>query len=258
MLTFIGLGLSDERDISVKGLEAVRSAATVYLETHTSRLTGTTREAMEQFYGRPVIPLTREDLEVHPGEILARAREGEAVLLCGGDPMVSTTHADLRLRAKAAGVETRILHGASIGSAVCGETGLQNYRFGKSTSIPFPSGSWFPTTPLETILGNLDLRLHTLVFLDIRDDRLMTVAEGIALLGEMAARISRPAPSFLVAIARAGSPDALVAAGSPRWLAGLDLGPPLHVLVAPADLHPVEQEYLEAFALCEGGGLHLP
>jgi diphthine synthase len=252
MLTFIGLGLSDEKDISVKGLDAVRSADVVYLETHTSRLTGTTRAAMERFYGRPVVPVTREEMEVRPGEILARAKVGQVALLCGGDPMISTTHADLRLRARAAGVETRIIHGASIESAICGETGLQNYRFGKPTSIPFPAGSWFPTTPLETVLANLALRLHTLVFLDIQEGRFMTVPEGIALLGEMAARISRPAPDFLVGIARAGSPDAFVAAGSPARLAALDFGPPLHILVVPAELHPVEQEYLEAFTRYEG------
>jgi diphthine synthase len=252
MLTFIGLGLSDEKDISVKGLEAVRSADVVFLETHTSRLTGTTRAAMERFYGRAIVPVTREEMEVRPEEILARARGGQVALLCGGDPMVSTTHADLRLRARAAGVETRIIHGASIQSAVCGETGLQNYRFGKSTSIPFPSGSWFPTTPLETVLANLAQRLHTLVFLDIQEGRFMTVPEGIALLGEMAARVGRPAPGFLVGVARAGSPDAFVAAGSPDWLAAQDFGPPLHVLVVPAELHPVEQEYLEAFTRYEG------
>jgi diphthine synthase len=252
MLTFIGLGLFDEKDLSVKGLEAVRTADHVYLDMYTSRLTGTNPAALERFYGRPVIPVTREVMEVRPGEILSLAKEGSVALLCGGDPMVSTTHADLRLRARAAGVETRILHGASIESAVFGETGLQNYRFGKSTSLPFPSGSWFPVTPLETILTNLALHLHTLVYLDIQEGRFMTVKEGIALLGEIGARISRPAPDFLVGIARAGSPDAFIAAGSPGWLAGLDFGPPLHILVVPADLHPVEQEYLEAFARYEG------
>jgi diphthine synthase len=252
VLSFIGLGLFDERDISVKGLEAVRSADIVYLETHTSRLAGTTLAAMERFYGRRVIHVTREDLEVRPGEILSRAQEKDVALLCGGDPMVSTTHADLRLRAKAAGVETRIIHGASIGSAISGETGLQNYRFGKSTSIPFPSGSWFPTTPVETVLGNLALHLHTLVFLDIQGDRFMTVSEGSSLLEEMAIRISRPAPDFFIGIARAGSPDTFVAAGSAGWLRRLDFGPPLHILVVPADLHPVEQEYLEAFSRYEG------
>jgi diphthine synthase len=252
MLTFIGLGLYDEKDLSVKGLEAIRAADIVYLETHTSRLTGTTRAAMEELYGRPVVPVTREEMEVRPEEILANARDQEVALLCGGDPMVSTTHADLRLRAKAAGVETRIIHGASIQSAISGLSGLQNYRFGKPTSIPFPSGSWFPTTPLETILGNLALHLHTLVYLDIQGGRLMTVHEGIRLLGEMAVRTSRPAPGFFVGIARAGSPDPLVAAGSAGRLRGVEFGPPLHILVVPADLHPVEQEYLEAFSLYEG------
>ncbi|MDD1670188.1 MAG: diphthine synthase [Methanomicrobiales archaeon] len=253
MLTFIGLGLFDERDISVKGLEAVREADTVYLETHTSRLTGTDRPAMERFYGRPVIPVAREEMEEDPEEILSRAREGKVALLCGGDPMVSTTHADLRLRARASGVETRIIHGASIQTAVSGLTGLQNYRFGRPTSVPFPSGSWFPTTPLLAIRENLGLRLHTLVFLDIRGDRFMTVREGMALLGEMAERIQVPAPSFYVGIARAGSPDAFVAAGTRERLEELDFGPPLHVLVVPADLHPVEQEYLEAFTRYEDG-----
>ena len=253
MLTFIGLGLYDEKDLSVKGLEAVRSADHVYLETHTSRLMGASAKALSGFYGRPVIAVTREAMEVDPREILARARDGEVALLCGGDPMVSTTHADLRLRARAAGVATRIIHGASIQSAVSGLTGLQNYRFGKSTSIPFPSGSWFPTTPLETVLSNLSLGLHTLVYLDIQGERLMTVREGIDLLGGMAARVSRTAPGFYVGIARAGSPDAVVAAGSAEELAGVDFGPPLHVLVVPAALHPVEQEYLEAFARYAGG-----
>jgi diphthamide biosynthesis methyltransferase len=38
MLYLIGLGLSDETDISVKGLETVRKASRVYLEAYTSIL----------------------------------------------------------------------------------------------------------------------------------------------------------------------------------------------------------------------------
>lgn len=38
MLYFIGLGLADEKDISVNGLEIVRKAARVYLEAYTSIL----------------------------------------------------------------------------------------------------------------------------------------------------------------------------------------------------------------------------
>lgn len=38
MLYIIGLGLADERDISVKGLEIVRKAERVYLEAYTAVL----------------------------------------------------------------------------------------------------------------------------------------------------------------------------------------------------------------------------
>jgi diphthine synthase len=38
MLYLVGLGLSDETDITVKGLEIVRKAARVYLEAYTSIL----------------------------------------------------------------------------------------------------------------------------------------------------------------------------------------------------------------------------
>ena len=60
MLHFIGLGLYDERDISLKGLEAIRSADAVYVEFYTSRLMGTTRERMEALYGKRIHTLSRE------------------------------------------------------------------------------------------------------------------------------------------------------------------------------------------------------
>lgn len=40
MLFLIGLGLGDARDITVKGLEALRSCSRVYLEENTSVLSG--------------------------------------------------------------------------------------------------------------------------------------------------------------------------------------------------------------------------
>ena len=38
MLYFIGLGLADEKDITVKGLEIVKRAERVYLEAYTAIL----------------------------------------------------------------------------------------------------------------------------------------------------------------------------------------------------------------------------
>lgn len=248
MLTFIGLGLYDVSDISLKGLALVREADAVFLETYTSRMMGSTLQEMETLFHTTIEPVDRACIEQHPEVILDAAGEKDTVLLTGGDPMVSTTHADLRIRAARRGIGTRIIHGSSIVTAVCGLSGLQNYRFGKSCSLPFPAKGWFPTAPFETVAANLRADLHTLVFLDIQDRRCMTVGEGIAILEEMAARLNADPPGMYVGIGRAGSKDPCVVAGGSEHLRSADFGPPLHVLIVPASLHPVEEEYLELFA----------
>jgi len=248
MLIFVGLGLYDGADISVKGMAAVQAADAVFLEYYTSRLTGITVEEMSRLYGKEIVLLHREDVEQHPEAILTAATNGTAMILCGGDPMVSTTHADLRIRAQEAGIPSRIIHGASIASAVCGISGLQNYRFGKSCSIPYPYKGWFPTTPLDVISENLAQNLHTLVYLDIQPDRFMTVAEGICLLEEMAQKEGINAPALYVGIARAGSEEPVVVAGDAETIKAADFGGPLHVLIVPAELHHIECDYLKVFA----------
>lgn len=247
MLTFIGLGLYDKTDVSEKGLVRIGRADHVFLETYTSVLMGTDLAALSEFYGRTVLPLCREDVEQHPGRFLALAKESDVVFLCAGDPMVSTTHADIRLRAAEQGISTSIIHAASIASAVCGLTGLQNYRFGKSCSLPFPQKNWFPMTPIEVIGQNLGLRLHTIVYLDIQKDRFMTIPEAVAILQEMSER-SGTGISLYVGVARAGSDITVVRAGTAQTMKETDFGPPLHILVIPADLHEMERSYLETFA----------
>ncbi len=250
MLTFIGLGLYDKEDISEKGLRLIRNADHVFLEGYTSRLMGATREELEAYYHKPVRLLRRVDVEQHPEELLDCALRENTVFLCAGDPMVSTTHADLRIRAADRGIPTAIIHGASIVSAVCGLSGLQNYRFGKSCSVPFPQAHWSPTSPMEVISENRNLRLHTLVYLDIQDDHNMTVGEGIDLLEEMARKKQVKIPLY-VGIARAGSDAPVVRAGPAGALRCADFGPPLHVLVVPGELHDMEKTYLSRFAgLC--------
>ena len=247
MLTFIGLGLFDKTDISEKGLECIRNADHVYLECYTSRLMGSTIEELADYYGKPVLPLFREDVEQHPDVMLEQADKSNVVFLCAGDPMVSTTHADLRIRAVERHIRTTIVHAASIVSAVCGLSGLQNYRFGKSCSVPFPQKNWSPTTPIGVIAQNLSLRLHTLVYLDIQDERYMTVPEAVALLEEMAEKKGIQVPLY-IGIARAGSTEPVVIAGPAEKILSGNFGPPLHILIVPAELHEMEHEYLENFA----------
>ena len=247
MLTFVGLGLYDLDDISVKGMKAIQEADFVYLEAYTSRLMGTSHEEMERQYAKPVHILKRDDVEQHPEEVLSKAEKGSVVLLIGGDPMVSTTHADIRIRAAERGVDTRIIHGSSISSAVSGLSGLQNYRFGKSCSVPYPAKNWFPKTPFDTITQNQAAGLHTIVFLDIQENRYMSVPEAVEILEKLSGDEGYTIPLY-VGIARAGSADPVVVAGTAEKMKQTNFGPPLHILVIPADLHPVEEEYLRIFA----------
>ena len=254
MLTFVGLGLYDERDVSVKGLQTIRDSDLVYAEFYTSRLMGATPEKLTQLYGREVKVLTREEVEVSPEGWLGRAKEEKVAFLVGGDPMISTTHLDLRLRALRMGIETRIVHSSSIVTAVSGMTGLQNYRFGRSTSIPYPYVAGgrriVAMSPRDVVVDNLARDLHTLLFLDIQPERYMTAGEGAALLLEMeeAAGGDRFNSSLGVGVARAGSEDAVVVADWLPKLADRDLGGPLQILVVPARLHFMEAEALVALA----------
>jgi diphthine synthase len=253
MLLFIGLGLYDERDISVKGLQAVKGADLIYAEFYTSRLMGADQAKLEEFYGRKIRVLSREEVEVDP-TWLEEARSKKVAFLVGGDPMVSTTHLDLRLRACELGIETCVVHSASIVTAVSGLTGLQNYRFGRSTTIPFPymarGKRIVPETPYLVLKQNLERNLHTMLFLDIQDPRYMTVNEGAELLLEMANDAGEEIldQQIAVGIARAGSNDARVRADLLSSLKDCDFGGPLHILVVPAKLHFMEARALVALA----------
>lgn len=247
-LTFVGLGLWDEKDVSLRGVEACREADVVLAEWYTAFLAGSSHERLEATLGKPVRILPREDVE--SGEaILKEARERNVAFLTAGDAMTATTHLDLRLRAHREGIATRVVHAASIATAASGLLGLQHYKFGRATTITFPQGSWFPTSPYDVIKENYQRKLHTLCLLDIRasENRYMTAAEGAKLLMRMEEERGENViePYTLVcAVARAGSPQPRVVCGTLWEMAEADLGGPLHVLVLPGELHFAEEEAL--------------
>lgn len=247
VLWFVGLGLWDLDDVSFAGRRAIAAADRVFLEGYTSALGGASVAEMEAAWGKPVTVLSRDEIESRPDELLGAARAGTAALLVPGDPMVSTTHVDLRLRARDLGIQTRIVHGASIATAAPGLAGLQNYRFGPATSLPFPHGRWRPTSPAGAIRENQGRGLHTLVYLDIQPGRWMLIPEALDLLESAAGTLGFELPLY-VGCARVGSPFPVLAAGTAERLRAVDFGGPLHILIVPGDLHVMEREYLEAFA----------
>ncbi|MFA5861842.1 MAG: diphthine synthase [Candidatus Thermoplasmatota archaeon] len=252
MLTFVGLGLWDEKDVSERGLDAIRKADVVYAEWYTAHLGGARPEKLIEHYGRAVTFLDRDPIE-KGDHILQEARVKDVVLLAVGDSMTATTHVDLRLRAQKEGIPTRVIHGASIQTAVAGILGLTSYKFGRATTIVFPEGDYFPTSPYDVIRDNKARGLHTLALLDLRahEERYMSAPTGAQLLLRMERERGEGVfteETEVYAIARAGSSAPDVARGTLEAMARADLGAPLHTLIVPGKLHFVEEEAVRAFA----------
>ena len=253
-LVFIGLGLHDERDISLRGLLDAQEAEEVFMELYTSLMTGLRIDKLGQLIGRKITLVNRKTLEDENGTpILHAAKRGKTVFLVPGDPMIATTHIDLRLRAEEHGISTRIVHGATIISAACGVTGLQNYKFGRSVTIPFPFKDCPSERPYDVIVHNLDEGLHTLCFLDLdaEEKRYLSVKEaleGLLTVGKKKQEDKIIEDALAVGLARLGSPDQVVKAEAIKRLKKHKFGGPPHTLIFPGDLHFMETEALIALA----------
>jgi len=162
-LHLIGLGMHDEKDITLKGLETIKKCDYVYLEIYTS-LIDSSLEKLEELYGKKIIIADRDMVEKEDNEILEKAKDHEVALLIKGDIFVATTHMDLVLRAQRMGIKIYYVFNASILTAV-GAIGLELYKFGKITSIPFENEH--VRGPIDIFEKNYENNMHTLFLLDL-------------------------------------------------------------------------------------------
>ncbi|KAL5316700.1 hypothetical protein ACEPPN_015750 [Leptodophora sp. 'Broadleaf-Isolate-01'] len=273
MLYLIGLGLSDETDITVKGLEVVKKCSRVYLEAYTSILL-VDKPVLEKYYGREVIIADREMVESASDEILRDAQNVDVAFLVVGDPFGATTHTDLVLRARELSIPISSIPNASIMSAI-GATGLQLYNFGQTVSMVFFTDNWKPASFYDRIRENRTIGLHTLVLLDIKvkEQSLENMARGRKVyepprymtVGQCAAQmleiedVKKEAgeggvydeESLAVGAARVGGKSEKFVSGTLKQLCEADevLGGPLHSLVLLGRrTHELESDYVREFA----------
>ncbi len=94
MLYFVGLGLFDEKDISLKGLKALKSVEIVYAEFFTSHLFGSSFKAIEELIGKEIKVLNRHEVEEENVFMKEAIKGRDVALITGGDPLIATTHTD--------------------------------------------------------------------------------------------------------------------------------------------------------------------
>ncbi|KAL2754219.1 hypothetical protein ACRALDRAFT_2109689 [Sodiomyces alcalophilus JCM 7366] len=270
MLYLVGLGLSDETDITVKGLEIVKKASRVYLEAYTSILL-VDQAVLENYYGRSIVIADREMVESNSDEILRDAQTEDVAFLVVGDPFGATTHTDIVLRARELGIPVATVPNASILSGI-GAAGMQLYNFGQTVSMVFFTDTWRPASFYDRIRENRSIGLHTLVLLDIKvkEQSLENLARGRRIyepprymtVGQCARQMLEieeekgegvySPDSLAIGAARVGGTEQKFVAGTLRELCDADeaLGPPLHSLVLLGRrTHELEHEFVRDFAL---------
>lgn len=245
-LYFIGLGLGDEKDITLRGFEAIKKCSLVYLENYTN-VSDLNVKNLEKLVGKRSILADRRLVE-ETDEIIKMAKRTDVAFLVVGDPLAATTHIDLVMRAKKEKINVKVIHNASIFSAI-GKTGLQIYKFGKTTSIPFPDKSFEPETAYNVLKENRKVNLHTLFLLDLRPQqkKFMTVKQAIGILLDIEAKRKERVFSektLCVACSRLGSEREKIIMKAAKDLMKKDFGQPPYCLIVPAKLHFVEEEAL--------------
>lgn len=248
-LIFIGTGVGSGDGLSIKALSELKKADAVYLESYTGLVTDNMLGRLKELIGKEPIRVDRDFIEDGKKLLDESAVNKTTAILTIGDPMSATTHIDLRLRAFDLGIPTRILYGSSIFTAAPGLCGLQQYKFGRTTTLAFPRGNYFPESPYTIIGDNLGLDLHTLILLELTtEDRIiMTAADGIKILLDLESKHEKGFVSentLICAVARVGFDNASATAGYIRDLKNQDFGEPMHCLILPGKLHFKEAEAL--------------
>ncbi|HLC79132.1 MAG TPA: diphthine synthase [archaeon] len=216
MLYIVGIGLSAQQ-LTLEALEILKGCEKIYIEEYTSRYPSSSAKELEQIIAKPVVSLMRKQVEEEFGIILEQARAENIALAVYGNPLNATTHLQILLDAKEKGIKARAIAGISIFEFVA-FTGLERYKFGRTTSIVFHIEDYEPESFYDAIIENKKLGLHTLCLLDIKkeEEKMMSISHAISVLEviEEKREMSALSESIGVGIAGAGSDDCQIKAGT--------------------------------------------
>jgi diphthine synthase len=249
MLILVSLGLFDEKDLTLRGLEEIKKADRIYIELYTSYWHGNIKN-LEKMVNKKIEILHRKDLEEESSKILEHAKEKNVAILIQGDSLVQTTHLSLIQEAKKLGIQTKVIHNASIISVVA-ETGLHPQKFGPYVTIPFPEKTKgkLPESVYEMIKMNKSRGLHTLCLLDVIEEekKYLMPQEAMKILLEIEDKRKESIftdDTVVIVFAKAGSEKPLMVFDKVKNFVKKDFKELPAVLIIPGILHFTEKEYL--------------
>ncbi|MGB9732887.1 MAG: diphthine synthase [Candidatus Micrarchaeia archaeon] len=252
MLFLVGLGL-ERGDISEKALEVIRRASRLMLDPYTNRIDNDYIEYLEAKTGKKLLRLSRSDLEENAYETIKNAKNEDIAILVPGDPLIATTHHTILDLAKKNGIEVKVFHAPSIFTAAIGESGLDIYRFGPTTTIPFWSKKYKPISFIDTIDKNLKNNEHTLVLLDYnyKEEKAMSLEEALALLEVAERERGVSLPQKIIVLADIGKASQDIAFGERAMLARMSkrFTGKIISLIIPSNPNFAEEEALSKYII---------
>jgi diphthine synthase len=247
-LSFVGLGLGS-KGVSLEGIDEMKEADVVYLEYYTTPHDPRLIKELSKAVGKEPTVVDREFVE-EGSRILSEAGEKKVALAVLGDPMIATTHNELRARAIGRGIETRVVHSATIAAAAASASGLHSYKFSRTVTVTRESVGRM-TQAYHVLHGNLLQGAHTLLLLEYDAQSGEGVSPADAMAGLLLAernfkRGVVDGSTFAMVLSRVGREDSKLKAGNIDALSRVDFGQPPNCVVIPGKMHFSEVEAVSA------------
>jgi diphthine synthase len=251
MLWFVGTGIDGYRGLSLAAVEVLKKCNVVYVERFTSALSDSDLQGLNSLLGIEVRPVQRWFVE-DGRDILEAAKTGEVALVTYGDPLIATTHSELRSRAARNSIKTAVLHSASGIASIMGETGLHVYKFGRMVTMMSELQS--AISVYNTIFENLLGGSHTLILTEYSQDEgkkpfFLDPASVFKMLLEVEHDQKHQIFSdntFAVVASRVGKADQRITSGRVGSLVKIDFGAGPHSVIVTGSLHFTETETITA------------
>lgn len=241
MLYLVGLGLWDEKDLSLKGMGACVRADKVYAEFYTANWGGSVNN-LEKIIGKKITTIKRSDMEEKSDKLLKEAKDKDVVILVPGDPLVATTHIHMMIDARKKKIPIQVIHSSSVYTAIA-ECGLGIYGFGRTSTIVKPQKDYEPSSFYDAIGNNKKNGLHTLLLLDID----ISVKEGLEILTKIESSEKKKlvlTDTEIIAASKLGSDKQNIVFGKVKDLMKKRMDSPA-IIIIPGNIHFLEKEFLK-------------
>jgi len=239
MIGFVSAGFNPPSSLTMEEIDFLDASDKIIVDTFTSPF------YLKNYKNRDLIFADREKLENY--EWIFQL-EGRVAIVISGDSFSATTHFNIYSEAVKRGLEVKAFHNATIVPLAATRLGLQLYKIGPVVSLPRFSEKFRPISPYEKIKRNKEMKLHTIILLDISPP--MTLNEALEELlwmeREMKERLFTSTTKIGI-ISCLGMPEETIKFSTIEKLASESGFKPPLTIVLPGDLHFQEEENLSIF-----------